>query len=402
MTYCINAYKSLRYTNSGDAMLCCKSENWLDDSNGDQTNIQRQSFKEALNGKIATEIRTALDNGVRHENCKKCWEEEDAGLDSKRILDNNRARDYWGEEFLTDKIIEPVIVELNLGTECNLKCRICGPWSSSQWVKEHFNIFHHDKSKEGFKEYMKGIKYYQGDWKESSPVWENIEEGMSTLKQVDFYGGEPFMVKKNWKLLQNGINSGIAKEQILHFNTNGTFFVPEHIEILKHYKKVLISLSIDDIGDRFEYERSGGIWSEVSENIKKFHVLASESDTIDATVCITVNNLNVYYIPEVCEYFDNLGIHYYINFLHGPAYYNIRNIRESVKDKIRHKYLNTVTDRESTKENFEKILSFMSGHISTKTTWDEFLKYTSDKDKYRDENFSQTFSEWSQIINESN
>ena len=63
MTYCINAYKSLRYTNSGDAMLCCKSENWLDDSNGDQTNIQRQSFKEALNGKIATEIRTALDNG---------------------------------------------------------------------------------------------------------------------------------------------------------------------------------------------------------------------------------------------------------------------------------------------------------------------------------------------------
>ena len=162
MTYCINAYKSLRYTNSGDAMLCCKSENWLDDSNGVQTNIQRQSFKEALNGKIATEIRTALDNGVRHENCKKCWEEEDAGLDSKRILDNNRARDYWGEEFLTDKIIEPVIVELNLGTECNLKCRICGPWSSSQWVKEHFDIFHHDKSKEGFKEYMKGIKYYQG------------------------------------------------------------------------------------------------------------------------------------------------------------------------------------------------------------------------------------------------
>lgn len=402
MTYCINAYKSLRYTNSGDAMLCCKSENWLDDSNGDQTNIQRQSFKEALNGKIATEIRTALDNGIRHENCKKCWEEEDAGLDSKRILDNNRARDYWGEEFLTNKIIEPVIVELNLGTECNLKCRICGPWSSSQWVKEHFDIFHHDKSKEGFKEYMKGIKYYQGDWKESSPVWKNIEEGMSTLKQVDFYGGEPFMVKKNWKLLQNGINSGIAKEQILHFNTNGTFFVPEHIEILKHYKKVLISLSIDDIGDRFEYERSGGIWSEVSENIKKFHALASESDTIDATVCITVNNLNVYYIPEVCEYFDNLGIHYYINFLHGPAYYNIRNIRESVKDKIRDKYLNAVTDRKSTKENFEKILNFMSGHISTKTTWDEFLKYTSDKDKHRDENFSQTFSEWSKIINENN
>lgn len=400
MTFCINAYKALRYTNSGDVMLCCKSEMWLDDSEGNKSNIKYQGFEEALKGKIATEIREALDAGIRHPNCKKCWEEEDANIPSKRILDNNRASDYWGEEFLKDKIVEPAIIELNLGTECNLKCRICGPWSSSRWVKEHFKIFHHDQSSEGYKKYLQDMKYYQGDWKESSPVWENIEKGIPYLKQVDFYGGEPFMVKKNWSLLQKGIDLGYSKEQVLHFNTNGTFFEEEHIEILKRYKKVLISLSIDDIEERFEYQRSGGVWSEVSSNIQKFYRLGKECSNIDVCVCITVNNLNVYYLPEITSYLDNLGMHYYVNFLHGPPYYNIRNIRESVKDAISKKY-NLTSCTEHTRENLNKVLNFMKGYISTKGHWEEFIKYTKDKDKYRKENFNNTFPEWSEVIYES-
>lgn len=400
MTFCINAYKALRYTNSGDAMLCCKSELWLDDSDGNKTNIQHQTFSQALNGKLASEIREALDNGVKHENCKKCWEEEAAGLPSKRILDNDRAKEYWGEEFLTDGIVEPAIVELNLGTECNLKCRICGPWSSSQWVKEHFELFYHDKTDSGFKEYMKDIKYYQGNWKEKSPVWENISAEIDQLKQLDFYGGEPFMVKKNWALLQKGIDLGYAKEQILHFNTNGTYFVPEHIEILKHYKKVLISLSIDDIGERFEYQRSNAIWSEVSNNIEKFFILGQNNVNIDVCVCVTVNTLNIYYMPEIVEYMDTLGIHYYVNFLHGPPYYNVRNIREDVKQKIVDKYAKYEPRNVQTQENLQKVLSFMKGHISTKGHWDEFINYTKAKDEYREENFSLTFPEWNGVINE--
>ena len=401
MTFCINTYKSLRYTNSGDVMFCCKSELWLDDADGKKSNIEHQGFNQALNGKIADEVRFALDNGVRHDNCKKCWEEEDAGLPSKRILDNDRAIDYWGEDFLNDKIVEPVIVELNLGTECNLKCRICGPWSSSRWVKEHFDLFHHDKTKEGFKEYMKDIKYYQGNWKESSPVWDNIEKGISSLKQVDFYGGEPFMVKKNWKLLQKGIDLEYAKDQVLHFNTNGTFFLPEHIGILKQYKKVLISLSIDDIGKRFEYERSGGIWEEVSTNIQKFYELAKNTTNIDVAVCVTVNNLNIYYLPEIFNYLDSIGMYYYVNFLHGPPYYNIKNIHENVKQEISYKY-HECSVSTSSKDNLKRVLNFMQGNISTRGHWSEFLSYTKQKDEYRNETFSSVFPEWSKIIYENN
>jgi MoaA/NifB/PqqE/SkfB family radical SAM enzyme len=381
-------------------MFCCKSELWLDDAQGKKSNIKYQGFEEALNGKLANEIRDALDSGIKHKNCKKCWEEEASGLPSKRMLDNDRAKEYWGEEFLNDKIVEPVIVELNLGTECNLKCRICGPWSSSRWVKEHYKIFHHDQTPNGFKQYMESMKEYQGDWKDTSPVWNNIERGMPTLKQVDFYGGEPMMVKKNWSLLQKGIDLGYAKEQVLHFNTNGTFFEEAHIEILKHYKKVLISLSIDDIQERFEYERSGGVWSEVSENIQKFYDLDQKFSNIDVCVCITVNNLNIYYIPEVASYLDEIGLHYYVNFLHGPPYYDVRNIRENIKENVVSKY-NSVSCTEHTRENLNKVLNFMRSHISTKGHWDDFIKYTKDKDEYRKENFNNTFPEWSKVIYES-
>lgn len=399
MTFCINAYKGLRYGNSGQAMLCCKSEFNLDDAEGNETNLQHQTFMDALQGKLATEIRNDLDNGIRHENCKKCWDEEDAGINSKRILDNARAEQYWGKEFVNDKKVEPSIVELNLGTECNMKCRICGPWSSSRWVKEHYELFTDDH--QSYEDYKKQIKFYQGNWKETSPVWDNISKNISSLKQIDFYGGEPFMVKKNWQLLDKGIKEGYGKGQVLHFNTNGTYYVDEHIEILKKYRKVLISLSIDDIEDRFEYERSGGVWSEVSENIKKFFILGQEFKNIDVVVCITINNLNVYYIPEVTEYLDNMGMHYYVNFLHGPPYYNVTNIRENIKQKIVEKYKTFIEHKnpnQQTVESLNRVLDFMQGQLSTNNHWNDFVETTKKVDDYRKEQFDQVFPEWNKVI----
>ena len=56
-THCINVFKGLRYTNSGEVAFCCKSELWLDDKDGNQCKIYTHDFNEALNGKLATEIR---------------------------------------------------------------------------------------------------------------------------------------------------------------------------------------------------------------------------------------------------------------------------------------------------------------------------------------------------------
>ena len=77
------------------------------------------------------EVREYFRQGKRHPACSKCWNEEDAGRDSKRIRDNRKFDFKEGDGIKT--------LELNMGNTCNIKCRTCHPYSSSQWVKEFYD-----------------------------------------------------------------------------------------------------------------------------------------------------------------------------------------------------------------------------------------------------------------------
>ena len=307
-TQCINVFKGLRFSTGGEVSFCCKSEMLLDDKDGNKCRIYTHDFNEPLNGKLATEIRTDLENGIKHANCKQCWDEESAGIPSKRILDNKN----WGPKYLNDKTVEPAIVELNLGTLCNLKCRICGPWCSSRWVEEFFTIKTqgNDPGPDAKEKYMLMVKDWQGNYEDDSPAWDHIEKSLPHLKQIDIYGGEPFLVEKQWEILKRSIEIGYSKNQILHFNTNATQFNPSHIELLKHFKKVLISLSIDGIGKRFEYQRHPAKWSLVENNIRKFLSLQNNNNNIHVSACLTVSTLNVYYLEETLKHFAQIGESY--------------------------------------------------------------------------------------------
>lgn len=399
---CINVYKGLRYSTSGEVAFCCKSALWLDVKNGNDCRIYTHDFNEALNGKLATEIRNDLENGIQHANCKQCWDEESAGIPSKRILDNNRAVDYWGQEYLDDKTVEPAIVELNLGTLCNLKCRICGPWCSSRWVEEFFAIKTQgtNPGPDAKEKYMLMVKNWQGNYEDDSPAWDHIEKSLPYLKQIDMYGGEPFLVENQWKMLKRSIELGYSKNQILHFNTNATQFNPSHIELLKHFKKVLISLSIDGIGKRFEYQRHPAKWSLVENNITKFLTLQNENDHIHVSACLTVNTLNVYYLEETLKHFAQIGLGYSINILHSPPHYNIKNIPKEIKQQITEYYdsiLGEITDS-FMRERIQHVLDFMNTTEPDDSYWSDFFVNTKLKDSYRKENFKETFPEFCELI----
>jgi MoaA/NifB/PqqE/SkfB family radical SAM enzyme len=399
-THCINVFKGLRYSTGGEASFCCKSEMLLDDKDGNKCRIYTHDFNEPLNGKLATEIRTDLENGIKHANCKQCWDEESAGIPSKRILDNKN----WGPKYLNDKTVEPAIVELNLGTLCNLKCRICGPWCSSRWVEEFFTIKTegNNPGPDAKENYMLMVKNWQGNYEDDSPAWEHIEKSLPYLKQIDMYGGEPFLVEKQWKMLKRSIDLGYSKDQILHFNTNATQFNPSHIELLKHFKKVLISLSIDGIGKRFEYQRHPAKWSLVENNIKKFLSLQNNNNNIHVSACVTVSTLNVYYLEETLKHFAHIGLGYSINILHRPPHYNIKNIPKEIKQEITEYYallLEGMTDLYM-REKIQHVLDFMNTNDSDGSSWNEFFVNTKLKDSYRKENFKETFPEFCKLIDE--
>jgi MoaA/NifB/PqqE/SkfB family radical SAM enzyme len=398
MTHCINVYKGLRYTNSGDVQFCCKSDMFLDDKDGNKAQIYTHTLEEAQNGNLAVEIREDLERGVKHKNCQKCWDEEEAGISSKRILDNQRAIRYWGERYLNDKVVSPEIVEFNFGTICNLKCRICGPWSSSRWNSEFYELLagedypkeHHDNQ----------VSLWQGNWEDDSPAWDNISKSIGNLRHIDFYGGEPFLVDRNWEILKQNVENGNSSNQYIHFNTNGTRYEEEHIEILKSYRRINISLSIDDMGERFNYQRHPANWDIVNENLKKFKELEEEFPQFEVMVCVTVNNLNLWYIPELVNYFDSMGIPYYINYLHYPSHYNISNLKQDVKPLVAQKYDEAMMEMQCnySKDNLKAIINYMNVNIGTAERWNEFLNKTEFSDKYRKQNFKSVFPEWADVL----
>ena len=70
--------------------------------------------------------------------------------------------------------------------------------------------------------------------------WNELEKSLPYVQQIDMYGGEPMLVKKQWETLK--INEPwLCKNQELSFNTNGTIFREEYIDILKQFKRVVIS-----------------------------------------------------------------------------------------------------------------------------------------------------------------
>lgn len=393
-TFCINLYKGIRCTNSGNMGICCKSDMLLHD-NGEYCKIDTHDFLQAMNSSLAQEIRNDLERGIKHDNCKKCWDEEIDGFPSKRILDNQRALQNWGEDFVENKIVEPVLIELNLGSYCNLKCRTCGPWSSSRWVQEEFDILKLQGNPISKTDYMNRAKTWQGNYSDDSPAWNNIKKHLSTYKQIDIYGGEPFLVQRQWEILQESIDLGYSKDQIVHFNTNGTQYNPAHIELLKHFKEIRISLSIDALENRFEYMRHPAKWDEVSKNIELFLELDKQNENIHVSACVTVGILNVLYLPEIIHHFNNIGLDYHTNMLHQPEHYNIRNIPESGKTVISDILQSAKSEmtRQIDKDRLEQICEILNSSISNQEEWNNFLEYTKHKDKLRSEVFKETFPE---------
>lgn len=381
---CVHASNGLRVNNDGTTMLCCMSRETLTDLDGNIARVTITPLDSILKGKKYLEIKNALASGIKHENCQRCWDEEDSGFLSKRLRDNE------SYQFNDDSLR---IVELNLGTACNLKCRTCSPWASSQWNKEFLLVNKWHGTKEQYDKMLYNLNHSYDD---DSLFWNEFKEKLSTIEHIDMYGGEPFMVKKQWELLQYSADKGFSTNQTLHFNTNGTHFDYNKVKILKNFKKVDISISIDGIGDQFEYQRHPAKWPDVRFNLEKFRQYSCLNNW-NLTACVTVTNHNIFYLDSILSHLYNFGITPYANFLHEPLYYNIKNLRSDIKDLVTKKF-NQPYKNDTLKYWLDTVVNYMNSEDTDIIQWNLFQEMVAKIDNIRNENFKDVFPEYYQVI----
>jgi hypothetical protein len=205
------------------------------------------------------------------------------------------------------------------------------------------------------------------------------------------------MIREHFDLLQGLVDRGLAGQIEIHYNTNGTQWPDQAEAIWKHFKTVEIAFSIDDVGDRFEYQRSNAVWSEVCDNIERFRQMRNRNPRIRLQVCTTVNVFNVYYIEQVANWIATQQFDFvYWNMMHEAYYFSISTLPETAKQAIATKLQSAQVDAQ-TQQEFVQIIDFMMRGVSL--DGNILRMCVADLDRKRSQNLTQVQPELAALIN---
>ena len=391
--FCVLPWVSLETSPIGTVRPCCLAEDEIVDDAGEKFDLNTASFAGIQNSRYMQDLRQQFLDKKQPQTCRKCWREERSGRTSKRMHTLDRLKHMISDQTWSTDAKPLMFLDLKLGNICNLKCRICGSWSSSTFATEEINHMPADERKTS----QHYLMLKQGAWPRENPVfWKEIDQIVDQLRYIEFTGGEPFMIQEHFDMLQGLVERGIAGNIEIHYNTNGTQWPEQAENIWRHFKTVEIAFSIDDVGARFEYQRSNAVWSEVVQNIQRFRELRSRNNNIRLQVCSTVNVFNVLYLEELANWIDTQNFNFvYWNMMHEAYYFSINTLPDSAKQSIEQKLKSAKVSARHRNE-FDNIIKFMNGGVGL----DGFIlrMRIADLDRKRRQNLSEVEPELAQLI----
>jgi len=192
------------------------------------------------------------------------------------------------------------------------------------------------------------------------------------------------LIKRHFDILQTLADKGRAKDISLSYNTNGSIYPEQHIELLQQFKDVQVFFSIDGVSERFNYIRHPQDFDAVMQNYWKF----KNTTGIRTNIFYTVSLFNIMYMDELLTYSleHNIDSEIHFNMVYVPHHISPKALPVKVKQAITDKF-KTHNDH-----RIQSTLNFMNQE-HYEGYMDEFVRQTSFSDKYRNESFAETFPE---------
>jgi MoaA/NifB/PqqE/SkfB family radical SAM enzyme len=388
LTFCFNPWAHLEISSQGEFKPCCVYKESIKDSDNRPYNINTHSIEEVYHSDYLKRLRQQFIDGKKPSECSHCWFKEQHGGKSNR---------HWSEDHLglaaqclhiekesTENVIS---LDIKLGNLCNFKCRVCSPQSSSRIADEHARYFN---TLLDLKKVNSGSQ-----WSENTQIWKNFNVLSKQLINIDFYGGEPFLVKQHEVFLDYLIEHNCASAIRLHYNSNGSVYPAHLFDKWKLFRQVDISFSIDNIGSKFELER-GGSWTQVESNLDKF--LDSKLSNMILSVFTTVNIQNVYYLEELINWFETKTFNsLHFNLLEQPRFLSITTMNAELTTLVLNK-LNQLDQKILIKYNVLPIINLIRQTKPLQDQVDQLREYMLKLDNIRNQDFGQTHTELANII----
>ena len=393
--FCVLPWVSIEASPIGTVRPCCLADDEILDDAGNKFELSTANFADIQNSRHMRGLREQFLAGQKPQTCRKCWNEERGGRTSKRMHTLDRLKHSIADTEWTKDAKPLMFLDLKLGNICNLKCRICGSWSSSQFATEEINQLPREQQKSSHAYQM----LRAGAWpRENTQFWQQIDSVLTDIRYIEFTGGEPFMIDEHFDMLQGIVDRGIAHQVEIHYNTNGTQWPERGEAIWRYFKTVEIAFSIDDIGERFEYQRSNANWQEVCANLDRFRDLKECHKNIVLQVCTTVNVFNVRYLDQVAHWIDKNKESFnfvYWNMMHDAWYFSIATLPDDAKAAIT-EHLRSADVPLQYRDEFDRIIDFMNTGAST----DGFMlrMKIADLDRKRQQNLREVEPEFADLI----
>jgi len=239
-TFCAAPWRGLHIQVDGGISTCCAGGFKLGNINTDTIDFALS------NGKLK-EVRRSIKSGVLHkEYCRSCINASENKVKSERDWHNSLNENFDFDTAGLDYQF-PVIFDARWNNTCNSACAYCSPFFSSKWASLLSE-------------------------RDSKPVKDNIEKiklffsnNANKLKTVAMVGGEPLLIKENADLL-NLIPADVTIDVISNFSVDVT--KSKVFEKLLTRRKVLWHISMENVGERYEYVRQQSNWQRVLDNLK--------------------------------------------------------------------------------------------------------------------------------------
>jgi len=328
-TVCLASWFQLRNSSDNILKCCCQLEAHQTDFKSD-SEIAIDIDNVQPNNEYLMYVRKSLTDGVKLNECSKCWRSESSGIKSLRqqlndMFTGSRGLDQsWFSSYMKNKsdYRQDVLLsaDLSILNLCNYSCAMCVPHASSKiysiWKKNLENEFVKaeldqdpallDNVKQNF---MSGVNY-------------RLLQTMfdHNVRYLKILGGEPLMDEKLLQMLDNYNNQQNCH---LHFVTNGSYSISEVSKRFANYKKVTFNVSIDGTEQVQDFIRRGSNWKQVEKNVLDF-------GNTDITVHCTVQALNFVHLYKLAAWCQTHELKLSLGILEDPLYMKLDLLPENL------------------------------------------------------------------------
>lgn len=297
-TFCPAPFNSVAVLASGRWALCCESKADYTHPGGHRHIGDTPALGQWFEGDYMNAVRASMLAGEPLKECAWCYKTEALGGHSlrQRFLQD-------GTYAVGHDTANPGVryLDIKFGNKCNLKCKMCFPHSSSELVEEWRALgWDLEDPMEGErKEYYAGYMEADYNWPRHR---ENIDKLLSvsqTTKLIKFTGGEPMLNPQMFTFLSHCVERGVAQDIELQVITNCTKIHPRFRDLAGKFKRLHLVMSMDGMGDTYEYIRYPANWSEVEANALTYRSWYREGLVRGNLSINTV--LNVFNLHQICE-----------------------------------------------------------------------------------------------------